>query len=85
MSEPKEVELIDLYCVLGEIEFDEAGTYGGYELVYMGTYDDCATYINSEQAKLAIDRGIYSGHSVWDEERIEHLLDMVGALDATIH
>ena len=54
-------------------------------MVYMGTYDDCLTYLKSEQAKLAIDRGIYSGHSVWDEERIEHLLEMAGALEATIH
>ena len=46
MSE--EVELVDLYCVLGEIEFDEDETYGGYEMVYMGTYDDCLTYLNSE-------------------------------------
>jgi hypothetical protein len=70
------------YFVFGQMDEE---SQGGWIELWSGSYSDCVDYVNSPQARLDVDMGVYTNHVIWDEEYADAIMEMVGADGQTLH
>lgn len=64
----------------------EHETFGGFQQVWDGTYEDCVDFVNSPQSRLDLEMGLYSEFQILPIETASALLMAVGLDDnTTIH
>ncbi len=71
-----------IYFVYGRMDEESAG---GWVELWGGSYGECVDYVNSPQARLDIDMGVYISHVILDEDYVDAIMEAAGADGQTIH
>lgn len=75
-------EEVETYFVFGQMDEE---SMGGWVELWSGSYAQCVDYVNSPQAQLDVEMGLYLSIHILDEEWKQALLEMAGIDGQTIH